>query len=85
MNNKALRWCGLGAMALMLPLAATAQQAFTRGPVNLRAGPGANYPLVASLAPGQPLQVMGCTAGYGWCDVVLPDGLRGWLYQGRSR
>jgi hypothetical protein len=33
-------------------------------------------------ATGQPMQVMGCTAGYGWCDVVMPDGLRGWAYAG---
>lgn len=79
-NNKTLRWLGFAAIALAVPLAATAQQAFTRGPVNLRAGPGDGYPLVATLAPGQSLQVMGCTAGYGWCDVMLPDGLRGWSY-----
>jgi uncharacterized protein YraI len=80
MNNKAMRWAGLAAIALAVPLAATAQQAFTRGAVNLRAGPDDTYPLVATLGPGQSLQVMGCTAGYGWCDVVLPDGLRGWSY-----
>ena len=59
--------------------------AFTRGGVNLRAGPGDDYPLVASSAPGQPLEVMGCTSGYGWCDVVLPDGLRGWVLCGEPR
>jgi uncharacterized protein YraI len=35
---------------------------------------------VARLAPGQPLDVVGCTSGYGWCDVVLPDGGRGWVW-----
>ena len=70
MHTLTRRWIGIGTIALALPLAATAQQAFTRGGVDLRAGPGDNYPLVASLAPGQPLQVMGCTNGYGWCDVV---------------
>ncbi|MGJ7509150.1 SH3 domain-containing protein [Variovorax sp. GT1P44] len=80
MHTPTRRWIGIGTIALALPLAATAQQAFTRGAVNLRAGPGDNYPLVATLAPGQSLQVMGCTSGYGWCDVVLPDGLRGWSY-----
>ena len=74
----AQRWLGIGALALALPLAASAQQAFTRGSVNLRAGPSNDYPSIARLAPGQSVQVMGCTGGYGWCDVVLPDGLRGW-------
>jgi uncharacterized protein YraI len=81
MNNKlSMRWVGVGALALALPLAATAQQAFTRGTVNMRAGPSGDYPLVARLAPGQPLDVMGCTGGYSWCDVVLPDGGRGWVW-----
>ena len=78
-----LRWRlrnGLVAGALVLPLAALAQQAFTRAGVSLMAGPGNSYPVVAMLGEGQPVDVMGCTQGYGWCDVVLPDGLRGWLY-----
>jgi uncharacterized protein YraI len=83
MHPTTRRWIATtGAIVLALPLAAAAQQAFTRGSVNLRAGPASTYPLVALLAPGQPLQVMGCTSGYGWCDVVLPDGLRGWAYAG---
>jgi uncharacterized protein YraI len=80
MNKHARRWVAIGALALVLPVAASAQQAFARGPLNLRAGPAGDYPLVAQLAPGQSLQVLGCTSGYGWCDVVLPDGLRGWVY-----
>ncbi|HEY2254340.1 MAG TPA: SH3 domain-containing protein [Variovorax sp.] len=82
MNKLTRRWIGIGSLALILPAAASAQDAFARGPVDLRAGPSGNYPLVATLAPGQPMQVMGCTAGYGWCDVVMPDGLRGWAYAG---
>lgn len=80
MNTSVLRRAGIGALVLALPAAASAQQAFARGPVNLRAGPAGDYPLVAQLAPGQPLEVIGCTSGYGWCDVVLPDGGRGWVW-----
>jgi uncharacterized protein YraI len=77
------RWIGVPAIALSLPLAAAAQMAFTRGGASLRAGPSNAYPLVASLAPGVSLQVLGCTNGYGWCDVVLPNGgLRGWTFAG---
>lgn len=71
---------GVAAGLLALPLGALAQQAFTRAGVSLMAGPGNSYPVVAMLGEGQPVDVMGCTRGYGWCDVVLPDGLRGWLY-----
>ena len=77
------RWIAIGTLALALPIAAAAQQAFARGAVNLRAGPSGDYPLVARLGPGQPFDVLGCTQGYNWCDVVLPDGLRGWVHASR--
>ncbi|XAH23951.1 SH3 domain-containing protein [Xylophilus sp. GW821-FHT01B05] len=70
----------LALAALLLPAAAQAQQAYTNTGVNLRAGPGASYPVVVQLAPSTSLNVQGCVAGYQWCDVVLPDGLRGWVY-----
>ncbi|MBO9645844.1 MAG: SH3 domain-containing protein [Pseudacidovorax sp.] len=73
---------GIVAGMLALPIAALAQQAFTRAGVTLMAGPGNSYPIVAQLGQGQPVDVMGCTQGYGWCDVILPDGLRGWLFAG---
>jgi len=79
-SNAAWRWIGIGALAFAVPLAASAQQAFTSVSVNLRAGPSTDYPVVAVLGSGQALDVMGCTGGYSWCDVVLPDGLRGWLF-----
>lgn len=63
-----------------IPLTASAQQAHTTVWVNLRAGPGPDYPLVARLAPGTPLQVQGCIDGFTWCDVILPGSERGWMY-----
>jgi len=68
----------LAAACLAAP--AMAQQAFTSKPVNLRAGPARDYPLVAQLGPGTPVQVAGCVNGYSWCDVTLQDGNRGWVY-----
>ncbi len=63
-----------------LPVVASAQQAFTSKSVNLRAGPGRDYPLVAGVGPGTPVTVMGCVSGYSWCDVVVPGNNRGWIY-----
>jgi uncharacterized protein YraI len=68
---------------LLVPAAAIAQtQAVTNGSVNLRAGPARDYPVVSQLPGGAPVTVMGCVAGYTWCDVALPN-LRGWMYAGR--
>ncbi|HEV3423147.1 MAG TPA: SH3 domain-containing protein [Paraburkholderia sp.] len=68
---------------LIVPTAAFAQtQAFTNSSLNLRAGPARDYPVVSQLPPGVPVTVMGCIAGYTWCDVALPN-LRGWVYAGR--
>ena len=68
---------------LIVPATGFAQtQAFTTSSVNLRAGPARDYPIVSQLPPGVPVTVMGCIAGYRWCDVALPN-LRGWVYAGR--
>lgn len=79
MKLKQLLLCGLAAL---LPLGAAAQQAHSAKWVNLRAGPARDYPRVARLGPRTPLAVQGCTAGFGWCDVIAPDSTRGWVYAG---
>jgi uncharacterized protein YraI len=75
--------CAGFAGLLALPAAAVAQQsaAYTSRPVNLRAGPARDYPVVAQLAPGTPVTVMGCISDYSWCDIALPN-LRGWAWAG---
>lgn len=72
----------LAALALALPLLASAEQARTKQWVNVRAGPAGNYPTVMRLPPGTYVQVYGCTSGYRWCDVVASDGQRGWALGG---
>lgn len=72
----------LAAASFVLPCAALAQEAYTSKTVHLRAGPAREYPVVAIVAPGVRLLVQGCLGDYSWCDVVLPDGNRGWVYAG---
>ena len=61
--------------------AASAQTAITRKTVNLRAGPSLDYPVVSRVAPGVPVQIVGCVDDWTWCDSnVGPD--RGWIYAG---
>jgi len=68
------------ALVATLPAIAAAQQASAIGPAVLRAGPDNGYPLVASYEAGAPLTVQGCTEGYVWCDVIGPNGYRGWVH-----
>jgi uncharacterized protein YraI len=72
----------LFALAAALSVTATAQEARSTKWVNLRAGPARDYPLVARLGPGTPLAIQGCTQGFGWCDVVAPSDVHGWIYAG---
>jgi uncharacterized protein YraI len=66
------------AAGFALSAAALAQQAQTMRTANVRAGPAAEFPLVATLAPGTPVNVDGCVADYAWCDVDFGGG-RGWV------
>lgn len=60
---------------------ASAQNAYTARPMNLRAGPNRAYPVVAQVDAGAPLDVHGCLDGWSWCDVSF-QGDRGWMYGG---
>lgn len=60
---------------------ASAQNAYTAKPMNVRAGPDRDYPLVAQVDAGTPLDVHGCLDGWSWCDVSF-EGNRGWMYGG---
>lgn len=70
-----------GALLLAAFGAASAQDAYTSRPMNVRAGPDRDYPLVAQLDAGAPLEVHGCLSDWSWCDVSF-DGNRGWIYSG---
>ena len=51
-------------------------------PVNLRAGPGVQYPTQGLLAPGTPLAATGEStrvAGVVWRRFTLADGRTGWV------
>jgi uncharacterized protein YraI len=84
MRKQLLQWGCVGFAGLLaLPGVTFAQQqAYTNSPVNMRAGPAGDYPIVTQLPGGVPVTVMGCISGYTWCDVVVPN-LRGWVYAGR--
>src|ERR1700730_2525469 len=70
---------GLASVLLVVPFAASAQEAYTTRSVNVRAGPDTSYPVVGSLGAGAPVEVFGCIDDWSWCDVGFGYD-RGWVY-----
>jgi uncharacterized protein YraI len=79
MTSRAHRWRWLIALGFALTAGASAQTAYTTQDVNVRAGPGRDYPLVAWLTPGVQVTVAGCLDTWKWCDVIVGPN-RGWVY-----
>jgi hypothetical protein len=47
--------------------------------INLRAGPGAEYPVLRQLPAHEPLHILGQAAHLNWLQVSLADGQQGWV------
>lgn len=65
-------------IGLLLPVPAFAQWGTTRNAVNVRAGPGAEFPLVSWLPQSTSVRIVGCISGWHWCDIVYGR-TRGWI------
>jgi uncharacterized protein YraI len=80
------RFISVFAMALALLLAAgpakAAITAYSAGTVNMRAGPGTNFPVVATIKGARQIGVHGCVQGWSWCEVTW-NGRRGWVSASR--
>lgn len=63
----------------ILPGVAAAQDAFAVTDLNMRAGPGPEFPVVSTIGADQSVTIHGCTETGNWCDVTW-DGNRGWSY-----
>jgi uncharacterized protein YraI len=79
MTRLSVRLRNLSLVLLALPVVALAQQAYTNRTVAVRAGPNTQYPVVAQVGTGAPVEVFGCLDDWSWCDVGYAD-LRGWVY-----
>lgn len=66
------------AMTMAPSTASASSTGFVITNLNVRAGPGVQFPAVAVFPPGARVNVIGCTTGFGWCDVSA-RGIRGWV------
>jgi len=66
------------AMTLMPATASASSSGYVTTNLNVRAGPGTQFPAVAVFPTGSRVIVIGCTRGFGWCDVSA-RGIRGWV------
>lgn len=67
----------LAVLAAVSP-AAAAMSAYASAAVNLRAGPGTQFPVVRTVPAGVAIVSYGCLADYTWCDVGYA-GARGFV------
>jgi uncharacterized protein YraI len=47
--------------------------------LNVRGGPGANFPIVGRLANGAALNLVGRNAESSWAQISIPGGVQGWV------
>ncbi|TIM22671.1 MAG: hypothetical protein E5Y69_29745, partial [Mesorhizobium sp.] len=47
--------------------------------LNVRAGPGPQYPVIGTLAAGQSATLEGCIQNSKWCTIAEANG-QGWIY-----
>jgi len=67
----------LGAALVAGPALAVTASSPT-GHLNVRSGPGFQYPVVGQMQANVPAQVTGCVSDYSWCAVALAGGVTGW-------
>lgn len=55
-------------------------QAVSDTAVNVRTGPGTNYPVIGTLLPNNPAKITGRNDQASWWQVQLSDGTTGWVF-----
>src|SRR5690606_33082556 len=66
-------------LALGLAVPAMAQPVTATTDLNVRAGPGPQYPVVGVIAAGEGAELNGCLENSKWCSLATASG-EGWVY-----
>ena len=64
--------------SLLFPTIASAATAYSTTDVNMRVGPGTDYPIITTIYAGEPVTIYGCLSDWSWCDIEW-YGDRGWV------
>jgi len=80
--KKGTFWAASVAALGGLALSAAANAAEVASPVNVRSGPGTNWPVVATIPAGTNVQILSCATGWRWrwCQVQAGD-VKGYVHQ----
>lgn len=70
---------GVLSAVLALPTAAMALDAVAVTDLNMRAGPGSQYPIVTTIRENGSVDILGCLPDAKWCQVIW-QGNEGWSY-----
>lgn len=77
--NMKWQWVIAGVIAVAaVPSSALAARGVATSDVNMRAGPGTEFPVVTTIPDNAGVNILGCLAARDWCDVVW-SGNRGWV------
>lgn len=79
MRKKTLSIAAAAALAVAGAAASASAHPGHVGPaMNLRAGPGVDFPVAALISAGAAVQIYSCLTGWGWCEVGY-GGYHGWV------
>jgi uncharacterized protein YraI len=80
MNNKSRLYAAAIFAASIIPSAALAAMLATAlTDLNIRSGPGPEYPVIGLVKAQEPVTMIGCIEGSLWCQVTY-KGKEGWAY-----
>lgn len=68
------------ALAVLAGPAAAEVAAVATTDLNVRTGPGPEYPVTAMIGVNQPATVLGCLEASRWCEIAIGGGATGWAY-----
>lgn len=78
-NRILLSMTAAGALLALSGVALAQTSAIATTDLNVRAGPGPQYPVIGLIAAGEGAALNGCLEGSKWCQVTTGSG-QGWAY-----